>query len=74
MRYCTAGCMKYCDPNWIPVISTEVIIISSTKKKKRLIASSEIALAIANHINQTEDSSVEKPTVDSLIFSIHLYI
>lgn len=39
-----------------------------------MIASSEIALAIANQINQTEDSSVEKPTVDSLIFSIHLYI
>jgi len=42
-----------------------------THTQKKLIPSSEIAFAIAN-INQIEESTGEKPTLGSLIFSTHL--
>lgn len=54
------------------VLYIEVVIIWHTQK--RLIPSSETAFGIANNINQIEESSVEKPTLGSLNFSIHLRI
>lgn len=34
----------------------------------------EIAFAIASNINQIEESSEDKPTLGSIIFSNHLWI